>query len=77
MSIDSEIIEYTRANSEIILNSKLTPQYMTNEINLALKYDEQAAISNIFDLGLFKLIPLSGLYSQYLIKNKMLSKYLS
>jgi len=77
MSIDSEIINYTRSNSEIILNSKLTPQYMTNEINLALGYNEEATISNIFDLGLFKLIPLSGLYSQYLIKNKMLSKYLS
>jgi tRNA nucleotidyltransferase/poly(A) polymerase len=77
LSIDSHIIDYVRSNSEIILNSKLTTQYMTNEINSALKYSEDLTISNIFDLGLFKIIPLSGLYSEYLIKNKMLSKYLS
>jgi hypothetical protein len=59
------------------MDEKLTTQYMTNEINEALRFDQDLAMSNIFDLGLFKLIPLSGLYSEYLIKNKMLSKYLS
>ena len=77
MSIDSNIIDYVRSNSEIILDQKLTTKYMTNEINFALKYNSDLAISNIFDLGLFKIIPLAGLYSEYLIKNKMLSKYLS
>jgi tRNA nucleotidyltransferase/poly(A) polymerase len=77
MSIDSSIVDYVRSNSEIILDQKLTTKYMTNEINFALKYNPDLAISNIFDLGLFKIIPLSGLYSEYLIKNKMLSKYLS
>ncbi len=77
LSIDSKIINYVRSNSEIILDQKLTTKYMTNEINLAFEYNPEIAISNIFDLGLFKIIPLSGLYSEYLIKNKMLSKYLS
>lgn len=76
-SIDSSIIEYVRSNSEIILNPKLTTQYITSEINEALEKNSEVAISNIFDLGLFKIIPLSGKYSEYLIKNKLLSKYLS
>lgn len=77
LSIDSTIIDYVRENTEIILNQKLTTNYITNEINIAFEGNKELAISNIFDLGLFKLIPLSGLYSEYLIKNKMLSKYLS
>ena len=76
-SIDSDIIDYVRNNSEIILNPKLTTQYITLEINEAFETNSEIAISNIFDLGLFKLIPLSGKYSEYLIKNKLLSKYLS
>ena len=77
LSIDSTIIEYVRNNSEIILNPKLTTQYMTSEINEAFEKNSEQAISNIFDLGLFKIIPLSGKYSEFLIKNKLLSKYLS
>jgi tRNA nucleotidyltransferase/poly(A) polymerase len=77
LSIDSSLIEYVRENSEIIMDEKLTTQYMTNEINEALRFDQDLAMSNIFDFGLFKIIPLSGLYSEYLIKNKLLSKYLS
>ncbi len=77
LSIDSSIVDYVRDNSEVILNNKLTTNYITNEINIAFESNSELAISNIFDLGLFKLIPLSGLYSEYLIKNKMLSKYLS
>lgn len=77
LSIDSAIVDYVRENTEIILNQKLTTNYMTNEINIAFEGNKELAMSNIFDLGLFKLIPLSGLYSEYLIKNKMLSKYLS
>jgi len=77
LSIDSEIIEYVRENSEIMLNPRLTTQYVTTEINEALKHNSEIAISSIFDLGLFKMIPLTGSYSDYLIKNKLLSKYLS
>lgn len=77
LSIDSSIIDFVRNNTEIILNQKLTTNYMTNEINIAFEKNPEIAMSNIFDFGLFKLIPLSGLYSDYLIKNKMLSKYLS
>lgn len=77
LSIDSSIINYVRENSEIILNPRLTTQYMTTEINLAFEYNPEIAIASIFDLGLFKIVPLSGAYSEYLIKNKLLSKYLS
>lgn len=77
LSIDSEIVDYVRNNSEIILNPKLTTQYMTMEVNLAFEFNPEIAIATIFDLGLFKIIPLSGAYSDYLIKNKLLSKYLS
>ena len=77
LSIDSSIVEYVRENSEIILNPRLTTQYMTTEVNSAFGFNPDAAIAAIFDLGLFKIIPLSGAYSDYLIKNKLLSKYLS
>ena len=77
LSIDSEIIDYVRNNSEIILNPRLTTQYMTMEVNLAFEFDPEIAMATIFDLGLFKIIPLSGSYSDHLIKNKLLSKYLS
>ena len=76
-TIDSSIINYVRENSEIILNQKLTTKYITTEINEAFKYNQDIAISSIFDFGLFKNIPLAGSYSEYLIKNKLLSKYLS
>lgn len=77
LMIDPSITEYVKNNSEIILDPKLTTQYMTNEINRALQFNQDKTIENIFDLGLFKIIPLAGLYSEYLIKNKLLSKYLS
>jgi hypothetical protein len=76
-SIDSDLISYVRDNSEIILNPKLTVQYMTLEINKSFEYNPEKTIANIFDFGLFKIIPLAGAYSQYLIKNKLLQKYLS
>lgn len=77
LSIDSELISYVRDNSEVILDPKLTVQYMTLEINKSFRYNPEKTIASIFDLGLFKTIPLSGAYSQYLIKNKLLQKYLS
>ena len=77
LSVDSSIVEYVRENSEVILNPRLTTQYMTMEVNLAFEFNPEIAMATIFDLGLFKIIPLSGSYSDYLIKNKLLSKYLS
>lgn len=77
MSIDDKISNYVKDNSEIILDSKLTTQYMTTEINKALEFNAENSIEHIFDMGLFKIIPLTGNYSKYLIKNKLLQKYLS
>lgn len=77
MSIDDEISSYVKSNSEIILDPKLTTQYMTTEINKALEFNAENSIEHIFDMGLFKIIPLAGNYSKYLIKNKLLQKYLS
>lgn len=76
-SIDSELISYVKDNSEIILSPKLTVQYMTLEINRSFGYNPEKTIANIFDFGLFKIVPLAGAYSKYLIKNKLLQKYLS
>lgn len=77
MSIDGEISSYVRDNSEVILDPKLTTQYMTTEINKAFEFNAENSIENIFDMGLFKIIPLAGSYSKYLVKNKLLQKYLS
>jgi poly(A) polymerase len=76
-SIDNNLISYVKDNSEIILNPKLTVQYMTLEINKSFEYNPEKTIASIFDFGLFKIVPLAGAYSQYLIKNKLLQKYLS
>jgi poly(A) polymerase len=77
LSIDSDLAAYVRENSEIILDQKLTVKYITLEINRSFEYNPEKTIANIFDFGLFKIIPLTGAYSQYLIKNKLLQKYLS
>lgn len=76
-TIDNDIFDFVNKNPDIMFDTKLTQQYMTMEINEALKFDQDATISNIFDLGIFKAIPLSGTYSDFLIKNKLLAKYLS
>ncbi len=76
-TIDSSIVSFVKENPDILLDEKLTTQYITIEINEALKSNQDLAIANINDLGVFKAIPLSGLYSEFLIKNKLLSKYLS
>lgn len=77
MSVDDKISNYVRNNSEVILDSKLTTQYMTTETNKAFEFNAENSIEHIFDMGLFKIIPLAGNYSKYLIKNKLLQKYLS
>lgn len=76
-SIDGDIVNFVNENPDIFLDTKLTQQYISMEINEALRYDGDRAISNIFELDLLKRIPLSGMYSDFLIKNKLLSKYLS
>lgn len=76
MSIDDKISDYVKDNSEIILDPKLTTQYMTTEVNKAFEFNAENSIEHIFDMGLFKIIPLTGSYSKYLIKNKLLQKYL-
>lgn len=77
LTISPDIIDYVRQNKEILSNHKITPQFMTTEINRAFGTNSEVAIGLIDDFDIFKIIPLSGAYSQYLVKNKLLSKYLS
>ena len=77
LTIDSDIIDFVRENKDIFSNEKITTRFITEEINRAFESDSEKTISYIDDFDIFKIIPLSGAYSKYLVKNKLLSKYLS
>jgi hypothetical protein len=76
--IHEDIISFTRENLHKFSNPNswsIKEGYITTVIGEAIAYDEDKTISNIDDMGLLPVIPLSGMFKDYLIKTRMLDKY--
>ena len=77
MRIDEEIINFTKEQKNIFSQYGITQNYITMEIDKAMMHNESVAFGHIVEMGLFKEIPLSGLYGKYLLSKKLIGKYLS
>lgn len=73
--IDEEIKNYIIKNPKLFEDVKV--KYIELKVNEALAINEELTISLLKELNLFKNVPLTGYFKEYLIKNKLLMQYLN
>jgi tRNA nucleotidyltransferase/poly(A) polymerase len=74
--IHEDIKYFTLSNPNIFRSENIKDKYIAVKISKALKEDEEYTLHLLRELGLFKNVPLSGLFKDVLIKRKLLSEYL-
>ncbi len=76
--IDGSIFEFSQNNNKLfspLYNQEVKNQYIVTAINSAIEFDGRKTFENLSKLKLLSAVPLSGLFKDWVIKNRMLNLY--
>lgn len=74
--IDQEIENFVLENPELFSGENVKDNYISVKISKALSENEDYTLKALKELGLFKHVPLVGIFKDTLIRRKELSEYL-
>lgn len=76
--IDDEIIDFSKSNHKIfspIYNQEVRPQYVSATISASIGFDGSKTFENLKKMKLLSAVPLSGIFKDWVINNRMLDTY--
>jgi tRNA nucleotidyltransferase/poly(A) polymerase len=74
--IDDDIVNYVVKNNELLSSNKVKDRFVSSKINSSMKYDEKTTIDYLIKMNILSRVPMVGQFKDYLIKNKLIVKYL-
>ncbi len=75
-SIDEDIKQYVKNNKHILSSSSVKDGYISSEISMSMKYNSDETIKALKDMDILGMIPMTGDFKEYIIKNKLVIDYL-
>lgn len=78
LSIDDSIVSFAKNNHRMfspIYNQEVSSQYISTAINSAVEFDGGKTFDILLNLGVLSAVPLSGLFKDWILKNRMLNIY--
>tara|TARA_Y100000034_G_C6871211_1_gene397793 strand:- start:595 stop:1413 length:819 start_codon:yes stop_codon:yes gene_type:complete len=76
LEIDKDIIEFVLKNKDIVSEEPITDTFITSKISQAMKFNPENTIKYLDKMGILGNTPLVGEFKDYIIKNKLMIKYL-
>ena len=68
--------QYVKNNKHILSSPSVKDGYISSEISMSMKYNSDETIKALKDMDILGMIPMTGDFKEYIIKNKLVIDYL-